>query len=105
MFPQQIQNNIISGVVLMGTTGLLIGYFLHSPLLMFLAGALGVIIGWLVGWLGGRRFMVFILLGTGIGAFLGYQSGDQDVIIMATGSGAAIAGFLGAQMERFFKRS
>ena len=104
MFPQQTRNNIISGIVLMGTTGLLIGYFLHSPLVMILAGALGVIIGWLVGWLEGRRFMVLILLGTGIGAFFGYQSGDQDVMIMATGSGAAIAGFLGAQMERFFKR-
>ncbi len=87
----------------MGTTGLLIGYFLHSPLLMILAGTLGVIIGWLVGWLGGRRFMLLILLGTCIGAYLGYRSGDRDIMIMVTGTGAAIAGFLGAQMERFFK--
>ena len=87
----------------MGTTGLLIGFFLHSRLLMILAGALGIIIGWLVGWLGGRYFMVLILLGTAIGALFGYQSGDQDIMIMATGSGAAIAGFIGAQMERFRK--
>ena len=104
MFPKQTRNNIISGIVLMGTTGSLIGYFLHSPLLMILAGTMGVIIGWLVGWVGGRRFMLIILIGASAGAFLGYRSGDRDVMIMATGSGAAIAGFLGAQVERFFRR-
>ena len=58
-------------------------------------------IGGLVGWLGGRRFMFIILLGMGVGAILGYQSEDRDIMIMATGSGAAIAGFLGAHLERF----
>ena len=104
MIPKQTLNNIIFGIILMGTTGLLIGLFLQSPLLMILVGTFGIIIGWLVGWLEGRRFMIIIVLGAAIGAFLGYRSKDQDIMIMATGSGAAIAGFLGAQIERFFRR-
>ena len=89
----------------MGTTGLLIGYFLYSPLLMVFAGTFGIIIGGLVGWLGGSRFMIIILLGACAGALFGYRSEDRDIIIMSTGSGAAIAGFIGAQVERFFRES
>ena len=45
---------------LMGTTGLAMGWVVHSPLLMAVAGILGLMIGGFVGWLGGRRFMVII---------------------------------------------
>ena len=99
----QVKTNIFLGVILLGSTSLSIGYFLHSPLLMILAGAFGSLIGGLVGWLGGRRFMLIIILGMGLGAILGYSSGDRDITIMATGSGAAIAGFLDIQLERFLK--
>jgi len=95
--------NIIFGVLLMGGTGVLIGLILHSYLIMALAGGLGVLIGWLVGWLGGWRYLSIICLGVLLGAAMGYSTGDRDIIIMAAGSGAAIAGFLGAQLERFFK--
>ena len=103
MFPPKIKTNIFLGVILLGSTGLAIGYFLHSSLIMLLTGLVGSIIGGLVGWLGGRRFMFIIVLGMTFGAILGYQSGDQDILIMTTGSGGAIGGFLGAQLERFFK--
>jgi len=95
--------NIIFGITLMGGTGMLIGLVLHSYVLMGLAGGFGIIIGWLVGWLGGWRFLSIICLGVVLGAALGYTTGDRDVVIMAAGSGAAIAGFLGAQLERFLK--
>ena len=90
------------GIVLMGTTGVLIGFFWNSYLLMAIACILGSIVGGFVGWLGGRRFMTIILAGGFLGYLIGRQTGNKDVIIMAAGSGAAIAGFFGAQVERFF---
>jgi hypothetical protein len=103
MADQTNKTDIVLGVILMGTTGVLIGYFWDSYALIAIAGALGSIVGGFVGWLGGRRYMAIILGGGAIGFLLGRQTGNQDILIMATGSGAAIAGFLGAQMERFFR--
>jgi hypothetical protein len=40
-----------------------------------------------------------------IGAFLGYRTGDQDILIIASGTGGAIAGFIGAQVSLFFKKT
>ncbi len=88
---------------LMGATGLAIGWVVHSPLLMFIAGALGLVTGGFVGWLGGRLFMIAICLGILLGAFFGYGTGDRDIFIIAAGSGGAIAGFIGAQIEQFFR--
>ena len=70
---------------------------------MVIAGGLGTLIGGLVGWLGGRRFMVIICLGILLGAFLGYRTGDQDILIIAAGTGGAIAGFMGAQIQQFYR--
>jgi hypothetical protein len=91
------------GMGLMGTTGLAMGWVVHSPLLMTIAGLLGLMIGGFIGWLGGRRFMVIICLGVLIGAFLGQRTGDPDILIIAAGSGGAIAGFMGTQIESFFR--
>ncbi len=96
------KSDIALGMLILGTTGALIGTVLHSGLLSAAAGTLGLFIGGLVGWLGGRRFLLIICLGALIGAAIGYQSDDRDILIMAAGSGAAIAGFIGAQVERFF---
>jgi hypothetical protein len=91
------------GMGLMGATGLAMGWVVHSPLLMTIAGLLGLMIGGFIGWLGGRRFMVIICLGVLIGAFLGQRTGDPDILIIAAGSGGAIAGFMGTQIESFFR--
>lgn len=93
--------DIIFGMALLGGTGLLIGLILDSYMVIVLAGGLGLIIGWFVGWLGGRRYLSIVCLGVVLGAAVGYLTGDRDIIIMATGSGAAIAGFLAAQIELF----
>ncbi len=95
------KTDIITGMFLLGGTGVLIGVVLHSGILGAIAGTLGLIIGGFVGWLGGRRYLMSICLGVLIGAGIGYQSGDRDILIMAAGSGGAIAGFIGAQLERF----
>ena len=97
------KNDIAFGMLILGITGGLIGYVIDSSLLSVVAGLLGLLIGGLVGWLGGRRYLLIICGGALIGAAIGYQSGDRDILIMATGSGAAISGFIGAQVERFFK--
>ena len=98
------KKEIYLGMVLIGTTGILIGLVIDSPLLMTIAGFLGTVVGGFVGWLGGRRFMVIICLGVLIGAYLGYRTGDLDILIIAAGTGGAIAGFMGAQIESFFSR-
>jgi hypothetical protein len=98
------KKEIYLGMALIGTTGILIGLVIDSPLLMTIAGFLGVVVGGFVGWLGGRRFMVIICLGVLIGAYLGYRTGDLDILIIAAGTGGAIAGFMGAQIESFFSR-
>ncbi len=97
------KNEIYLGMVLIGTTGILIGLVMDSPLLMAIAGFLGMVVGGFIGWLGGRRYMVIICVGVLIGAWLGYRTGDRDILIIAAGTGGAIAGFMGAQIELFFK--
>ncbi|PIR00406.1 MAG: hypothetical protein COV66_06655 [Nitrospinae bacterium CG11_big_fil_rev_8_21_14_0_20_45_15] len=96
------KKEILWGVLLMGLTGLLIGLAVHSPMLMVVAGVLGSVIGGFVGWLGGHRFMLIVCAGAVVGALLGYSSGDRDILIISAGSGAAISGFLGAQIDLFF---
>ena len=98
------KKEIYLGMALIGTTGILIGLVIDSPLLMTIAGFLGTVVGGFVGWLGGRRFMIIICLGVLIGAYLGYRTGDLDILIIAAGTGGAIAGFMGAQIESFFSR-
>ena len=96
------KNEIYMGMILMGATGLAMGWVIHSPLMMIIAGALGSMIGGFIGWIGGRRYMLIICLGVLIGVFFGYLSGDQDILIISAGSGGAIAGFISAQIEQFF---
>lgn len=100
----QSKSIVYLGMGLMGVTGLAMGWVVHSPLLMAIAGILGLVVGGFIGWLGGRRYMVIICLGVLIGAVLGYRTGDRDILIIAAGTGGAIAGFMGAQIEQFFPR-
>ena len=98
------KKEIYIGMTLIGMTGLMIGLAVDSPLLMAIAGFLGMVIGGFVGWLGGRRYMLIICLGVLIGAYFGSRTGDRDILIIAAGTGGAIAGFMGAQLELFFKK-
>ena len=98
------RNDIPFGTLLMGTTGVLIGLVVDSAMAMIVVGVLGAFIGGLVGWAGGRVFLFIICFGVLIGAFLGYRTGDQDILIIAAGTGGAIAGFMGAQVSLFFNK-
>jgi hypothetical protein len=98
------RNDMIFGMALMGGTGALIGLALHSPLVMALAGALGLAVGWFLGWLGARRYMSIVGVGAILGTAAGYFAGDSDILVISAGSGAAIAGFIAAQVELFMRR-
>ena len=95
------KNNLVFGILLMAATGLSMGWVVDSPMLMAVAGGLGAIIGGLIGWLGGRLYLLIICFGVLFGAYLGDLSGDRDILIMAAGTGGAIAGFLGNLIELF----
>ena len=104
MLRSKSKNDIIFGMLLLGATGVLIGVVVNSDLAIALAGLLGILMGGLVGWLGGRIYLMIICFGVLLGAFLGYRTGDRDILIMASGSGGAIAGFFGAQVQLFLKK-
>jgi hypothetical protein len=84
------------GVAVMGTVGTLIGWFMGGSAIP-ITGALGVALGLVVGWLGGRRFLVSILIGTVFGGLLAWLVAGIDKISVGAGAGAAMGGFLGVQ--------
>ena len=98
------KNDIVFGSLLMGATGILIGVVVNNELAMIIVGILGILIGGLVGWVGGRIFLIIVCFGVLMGTFLGYRTGDKDILIMASGTGGAIAGFLGAQITLFLRK-
>ena len=98
------KNNLVFGILLMGATGLSMGWVVDSPMLMVVAGGLGAIIGAFIGWLGGRVYLLVICFGVLFGTWLGDLSGDRDILIMAAGTGGAIGGFVGNVIEMFVRK-
>ena len=84
------------GALVMGTVGTLIGWFMGEPV-MPVTGAVGIALGLVVGWLGGRRFLVSILIGTVLGGLLAWLVAGIEKISWGAGAGAAMGGFLGVQ--------
>lgn len=90
--------DIVFGAVVMGTVGTLIGLVMGSGL-MPLAIAVGVMLGCVIGFLGGRRFLVSILVGAVVFGSLAWLVAGVERIWVGAGAGAAMGGFLGVQIS------
>ena len=90
--------DVVLGVVVMGTVGALIGSFLGTSSIPLTAG-LGLARGAVVGFLGGRRFLVSILVGTVLGGVLAWLVAGIEKVSFGAGAGAAMGGFLGVQIS------
>jgi hypothetical protein len=90
--------DIILGILVMGTVGTLIGLIMGGGM-MPLAIGIGLVMGAVIGFLGGRRFLVSILIGTILGGALAWLVAGEERISVGAGAGAAMGGFLGVQIS------
>ena len=90
--------DIVFGLAVMGTVGTLIGYIMGGGLMPVAIGV-GLALGGVIGFLGGRRFLVSILVGTVLGGALAWLLAGADRIWVGAGAGAAMGGFLGVQIS------
>lgn len=89
---------IAFGVLVMGTVGTLIGLIMGNEF-MPLAIGIGLVMGGVVGFLGGRRFLISILVGAVLGGLLAWLLAGLDRVSYGAGAGAAMGGFLGVQVS------
>jgi hypothetical protein len=90
--------DIVFGLAVMGTVGSLIGLIMGGGL-MPVAIAIGLAMGGVIGYLGGRRFLVSILIGSVLGGALAWLVAGVERMSVGAGAGAAMGGFLGVQIS------
>jgi hypothetical protein len=90
--------DIVFGLAVMGTVGTLIGLIMGGGL-MPVAIAVGLAMGGVIGYLGGRRFLISILIGSVLGGALAWLVAGVERISVGAGAGAAMGGFLGVQIS------
>ena len=90
--------DILFGVVVMGTVGTLIGVIAGGGVMPLASGA-GLVLGGVIGFMGGRRFLASILVGTLLGGALAWLIAGTERISVGAGAGAAMCGFLGVQIS------
>ena len=90
--------DIAFGLAVMGTVGTLIGLIMGGGL-MPVAIAVGLAMGGVIGYLGGRRFLISILIGSLLGGVLAWLVAGVERISVGAGAGAAMGGFLGVQIS------
>lgn len=90
--------DIALGIAVMGTVGILIGLTMGGGL-MPVAISVGLGLGIVIGFLGGRRFLVSILVGTVLGGLLAWMMAGVERFWVGAGAGAAMGGFLGVQIS------
>ncbi len=90
--------DIVLGMAVMGTVGTLIGVVMDNGLLPVTIGV-GLVLGGVIGFLGGRRFLISIMIGTVLGGALAWLLAGADRIWVGAGAGAAMGGFLGVHIS------
>lgn len=90
--------DVAFGLAVMGTVGALIGIIMGGGL-MPVAILVGLAMGGVIGFLGGRRFLISILIGSFLGGALAWLVAGAERISVGAGAGAAMGGFLGVQIS------
>ena len=90
--------DILFGVAVMGTVGTLIGVIMGGGIMPLAIGA-GLVLGGVIGFMGGRRFLASILVGTLLGGALAWLIAGTERVSVGAGAGAAMGGFLGVQIS------
>jgi hypothetical protein len=90
--------DILFGAAVMGTVGTLIGFIMGGSIMPLASGA-GLVLGGVIGFMGGRRFLVSILVGALLGGALAWFIAGPERISVGAGAGAAMGGFLGVQIS------
>jgi len=86
--------DIILGAGIMGTVGVLIGLLMGGSMAP-IAACLGMLLGAMIGVLGGRRFLLSILIFTVLGGAFAWLMAGKETVSFGAGAGAAMGGFLG----------
>lgn len=89
---------MVFGVAVMGAVGAMIGLVMGGSTMPVAVGA-GLVLGAVVGFLGGRRFLVSILVGAVLGGALAWFVAGFEKMSVGAGAGAAMGGFLGVQIS------
>ncbi len=89
---------MLLGAAVFGMVGAAIGYYWGTGASLVVATAVGLVFGFLIGLLGGRRFFVSIVCGALLGAGLAWLVSGTSAIPLGAASGGAMGGFLGVQM-------
>jgi hypothetical protein len=89
---------MLLGAVVFGVVGAAIGYYWGTGVSLAAATAVGLVFGFLIGLLGGRRFFVSIVCGALLGASLAWLVSGTSAMPLGAASGGAMGGFLGVQM-------
>jgi hypothetical protein len=92
------------GMTIMGSTGLVIGIHLGGAVWVAVATILGLILGGFIAKLQARRFFISVLVGTALGGMLALWLGGSYALIIGAGSGGAIGGFVGINIELFMRK-
>src|SRR3989449_3612314 len=94
----RITADMVLGATVFGVVGAAIGYYWGTTASLVTASAVGVVFGFLIGLLGGRRFFVSIVCGAILGGGLAWLVSGTGAVPLGAASGGAVGGFLGVQL-------
>jgi len=95
---RRITLDMLLGAAVFGVVGAAIGYYWGTGVSLAVTTAVGLIFGFLIGLLGGRRFFISIVCGALLGAGAAWLVAGPSAVPLGAASGGAMGGFLGVQM-------
>jgi len=97
--PGRVTVDMALGAVVFGIVGATIGYSLNIGVSLIMPLGVGVVLGSIIGRFGARRFFLSIVCGAVVGGGLAWLVSGSSMVVLGAGSGGAIGGFLGVQMD------